>query len=146
VLKLYSPYGARRRFNGHETVTLHFFVKDRSEPVVPYPKLILGYSHMTSEQKASAEATARELFTEEEYFALRNYLSRKRADLRTGMLIAPFNALKPGNELGLGFSRPLCRRKPDTEGGGFFALRDADPEYDLPFDVWAYYTDPQIRA
>ncbi len=149
MLKLYSPYAALRRFEGHgpttAAVTLHFFIPERTEPVAPYPKLILGYSHMTADQKASAEATARELFTEEEYRALRDYLCRRREDLRTGMLIAPFNALKPANELGLGFSRPLKQRAPDTEGGGFFRLCD-EPGYDLPFPVWGYYTNPQIRS
>lgn len=149
MLKLYSPYAALRRFDSHAhttaPVTLHFFIPEREEPVAPYPKLILGYSHMTTEQRSAAEATARELFTEEEYRALRDYLCRKRQDLRTGMLIAPFNALKPANELGLGFTRPLQQHDTGAEGGGFIRLCD-EPDYDLPFPVWGYYTDPQIRA
>jgi hypothetical protein len=141
MIKLYLPYGNLRAFSGREQVTLHWFRTDRTEPVAPYPGLILGYGQMSPEQQRSAERMVNELLTEEEYRALRDYLqTKKRADLRIGVLVAPVNALKPANELGLGLVRPFGAHV-DGEGGGFYRLSE-DPDYTLPFSVWGYYSRP----
>lgn len=129
--------------NSRDTITLHYFIVERPQPpVASFEGLILNYKQMSQEQKEVAEGTVRELFEEEEYYALRDYLrDEKSEDLRTGMLVTPVNALKPGNELGLGLSRPFGARK-DGEEGGFYRLCD-EPGYNLPFAVWGYYRPAQ---
>jgi hypothetical protein len=141
MIKLYLPYGNLRHFAGHEHVTLHWFRKDRPAPIGSYEDLILGYKQMNPEQQRSSERMVDELFTEEEFHALRSFLQRKKnQDVRTGMLVPPVNSVKPGNELGLGLVRPFGDRIEGTEGG-FYKLSD-EPDYTLPFPVWGYYTQP----
>jgi hypothetical protein len=144
VRKFYSPYGSLRLFEGHQSVALHYFVVDRKEPVAPYNEIVLGYDHLPEEQKALSEVAIRELFTEGEFIAFRNYMEQGHGeDIRTGMLIAPVNILKPGNELGLGLTRPFSQHE-ESGASGFFRLSE-QIDWKLPFRVWGFYTIPQSR-
>jgi len=142
LIRFYTPYANLTTFEAWGNVTLHFFVPGRAEPVAPYPETILGYEHLSEAQKADAEAAIGELFTEEEFRAFRDLMQGTYGeDIRTGMLFSPVNILKPGNELGLGLTRPFARRV-EGEGGGFFRLSEAVDDWPLPFKVWGYYTTP----
>ncbi len=145
AVKLYLPYGNLKGFTRHTAVTLHWFRKDRTEPVAPYETLIQSYKQLTApDQRLRAEQMVNEFFTEAEFHALRDYLQKKQgADLRTGVLVAPVNGVKYDSEGRPGLLRPFARCV-DGEGGGFYKLSE-EPGYALPFTVWGYYTAPAWR-
>ena len=141
MVKLYLPYGNLKDFKGHSQVTLHWFVKDREQPVAPYAQLVENYRHLSGEDQRRAERIIDELFTYEEFVALRAYLyERHREDLRTSVLVPPINGVKQDNDRNRGLVRPfgLCI---EGERGGFCRLCEQEG-YALPFTVWGYYTHP----
>ena len=142
MVKLYLPYGTLKKFKNNAQVTLHWFRKDRPQPIGSYEQLIQSYKQLTDpDQRRRAERMVDELFTEEEFFALRDYLRiHQGADLRTGVLVPPVSGVKYESEGKPGLLRPFSQRV-DGEGGGFYRL-DEEPTYTLPFAVWGYYTQP----
>jgi hypothetical protein len=141
VVKLYLPYGTLRSFKGHSHVTLHWFIKDRKEPVVPYAQLIQSYRQLSLEEQHRAQRVVDELFTGDEFLAFRRYLyDQYKEDLRTEVLVPPVLAGKQNTSKSRGLIRPFedCF---ESEGGGFCKLSE-QAGYSLPFVVWGYYTDP----
>ena len=145
MLKLYLPYGSLRSFKGPgASVMLHWFIRERAEPIGPYEKLVESYAKLGPEDRHRAEQMVDEFFTEEEFVALRDYLFRKyREDLRTGMLIPPISAARQDNDKNRRLIRPfgLCQT---GDGGGFCELFEEDG-YSLPFTVSGYYAAVATR-
>lgn len=141
MVKLYLPYGNAKNMVGRRQVTLHWFVKEREQPVAPYTQLVQGYGQLTKEMQERAEQMVDELFTKEEFMALRLYLyDRHKEDLRTEVLVPPISLSKQDNSKNRALVRPFGMRDED-EGSGFCKLCDEE-NYGLPFPVWGYYTTP----
>lgn len=141
-MKLYLPYGNMKGLKGGRQATIHWFVKDREQPVAPYTQLIENYKHLDAANQRRAEQTIDELFTEQEFTDLRLYLYEKhREDVRTGMMVTPVNGIKQANDMNRSLIRPFAVCV-DGEGGRFYRLCD-ESDYALPFLVWGYYTDPR---
>lgn len=139
--KLYLPYGTLSSVADARYFTFHWFHASRETPVAPYASLILGYSQLSGEAKTRAEAVVDEFLSEDEFHLLRDYLrERYHEDLRTAVLVAPVNTLKPDAGSRAGTLRPFSRRTDGdgVSGSGFCRLPE-DPRYSLPFAVWGYY-------
>ncbi len=139
--KLYLPYGTLRTSADPRQITYHWFIIKRETPLAPYDKLILSYNGLSDDARVRAEQTVDEMFSQEEFEALRDYLRDQRSeDLRTGILNAPISANKPDTSTRLGTERPF---QTCSEGvtGGFMHLSE-QPGYNLPFTVWGYYAMP----
>ena len=120
-------------------VQINWFIKHRdgdNEPPVPYEEAIVGYEQLSAARKNSQEGTpeeaVRELFTEGEAEALREYLLAVHND-DTATL----------EEINL----PLDDKHTWPLGGlhivtpgpcGFYMLSE-EPRYNLPFKVWGFY-------
>lgn len=141
MVKLYLPYGNFRQFKGHGQVTLHWFVKDREQPVAPYAQMLENYKQMNELDQRRAERMIDEFFTYDEFVALRGYLyERHGEDLRTSVLVPPVSGVKQDNDRNRGLVRPfgLCE---ESENGGFCKLCEQEG-YSLPLAVWGYYAGP----
>jgi hypothetical protein len=151
MIKLYLPYGRLKRFGGNRQVTLHWFVKDRPQPVAPYAELVERYSQLAPEARQRAGRIVDEMFTESEFHALHAYLyDREREDVRTAMMVAPVNGSNLDNRENRGLIRPFGDDPDRREGGepshgsggGGFCRLAQEEGYALPFAVWGYYAAP----
>lgn len=155
--KLYLPYGKLAavmpvRSGRLSPMTIHWFVVGRSEPVAPYAAVIQGYRQLQGEARRRAERLVDELFREDEFHQLRDYLwNRHREDTRTSMLVTPVPPVKPDAGTRTGALRPFVKSG-DGEGGEgagdgetptIHRLAD-EPDYPLPFTVWGAYVAPAV--
>lgn len=164
VRKLYLPYGGLPRTlrvsrglpGDGGGVVFHWFCPSRPDgPVAPYETLIQQYASLNAPVRARAEAMTDEMFTEEEFGQLRDYLFRRhREDLRTAVLTTPLPALKVGTVTRAEMNRPFL--PPRTVSGddaasvapgvsrvelsaeGFYRLSEEEG-CPLPFAVWGHY-------
>ncbi len=140
--KLYLPYSTRRIAQtpsklGVSLITFHWFYVDRSVPIAPYSSLILGYRTLSDTARVEAEMLVNELFREEEFHLLRDYLrTRHHEDLRNSMLVAPISATKPDTGTRAGGLRPFGRITPQDREEIFVHRLSDEPGYSLPFAVW----------
>jgi hypothetical protein len=146
--KLYLPYSSLRTVmprTKHElsSVTVHWFVADRQEPIAPYASVILGYKTLSDTARARAEMLVNELFREDEFHQLRVYLrARHHEDPRISMLTTPVASVKPDTGTRAGSLRPFGRTPWDErEEIVIYRLSD-EPGYLLPFAVWGAYIAP----
>jgi hypothetical protein len=168
VRKLYLPYGGLPRTlrvsrglpGDGGGVVFHWFCPSRPDgPVAPYATLIQQYASLGAPARARAEAMADEMFTEEEFGLLRDYLFRRhREDLRTAVLTTPVPALKVGTVTRAEMNRPFLPPPVVADGGdeaaaaappppatrvelcaeGFYRLSEEEG-CSLPFAVWGHY-------
>lgn len=154
-LKLYLPYGnfhrdssgltEARRLHAQQ-VTYHWFYIDRETPLAPYESLILGYRGLSAEARTRAEHMVDEFLSEEEYRLLRDYLrTRHRDDLRTTVLSAPVQAIKPDTSTRAGTLRPFRDCADDPASGSGFCKLSEEEGYSLPFRIWGYYAPAVAR-
>jgi hypothetical protein len=144
--RLYLPYGSLRAIITPRRLDvvhtpIHWFRVGRVEPVVPYERLILGYRTLPQPAKTQAERVVDEFFSEEEFRLLRAYLrDRHHEDLRTSVLMAPVNYLRPDAASRLGARRPfgMVKEAPGKEAHGVYRMSE-EVGYSLPFAVSGFY-------
>jgi len=114
--KLYLPYGTfdpgtdrrRLRRSVHGGAVFHWFVVGRTEPIAPYPSLILGHKTLVDNVRIAAERTVDEFFAETEFHLFRDYLqSCYGQDIRTAVLSPPVTAIRPDAYSHIGALRPF---------------------------------------
>jgi len=112
----------------YDGVEIRWFVVYRENPIVSYEKPLNGYLKNQDNLLHISEENVRELFTEEEANAFKEYLSkehREECDIREADLLTEINPWGYGD-------KTLGHRE------GFYRLYQEDG-YDLPFVVWGYY-------
>jgi hypothetical protein len=146
--KLYLPYSSLRTVmprTKHElsSVTVHWFVADRKEPIAPYATMILGYKTLSDAARTRAEMLVNEFFREAEFHQLRVFLrERHHEDPRISMLTIPVASVKPDTATRAGTLRPFGRSPwEEREEIVIYRLSD-EPGYSLPFAVWGAYIAP----
>ncbi|MBC8101835.1 MAG: hypothetical protein H7Z41_04525 [Cytophagales bacterium] len=140
AMKLYLPYGALGSVSVQKQITFHWFRIEREEPLAAYETLLLGYKNLTPEARTKAEAMVDEFFSESEFHQLRDYLRQRHGeDLRTTVLMAPVNAVKPDLGTRAGSLRPFAQCASGPNGGSGFCRLSDEENYGLPFPVWGYY-------
>jgi len=126
------------------SVTVHWFVADRPDPIAPYASVILGYKTLNDTAKARAEMLVNEFFREDEFHQLRVYLrARHHEDPRISMLTIPVTSVKPDTATRAGGLRPFGRTPWDEREEIIIYRLSEEPGYSLPFVVWGAYIAPQ---
>lgn len=141
MVKLYQPYGTHRSVRAYGAVTIHWFVRERCEPVLPYEQLVQGLHQLRGEDLERARRVADELLSETEFSDLRRYLFEHHGeDLRTEIFAVPISLPRPDKGWRAGLKRPFDG---DIEDGPvrFYRLSD-EPGYSLDLPVWGAYILP----
>jgi hypothetical protein len=148
--KLYLPYSSFRLMKPKSRstpawlsrVTVHWFLAEREEPIVPYLTVIQGYRTLTAAARQRAERVVDEFFREDEYHQLRDYLRQHHQDdVRTSMLMTPVNTIKPDTDTRTGTLRPYGQPAPEQRETVVIHRLAEEPGYSLPFKVWGAYID-----
>jgi hypothetical protein len=123
-------------------VTVHWFLAERSEPIVPYLTVIQGYRTLTEAARLRAERLVDEFFREEEYHQLRDYLRQHHQDdVRTSMMMTPVSSIKPDRDTRAGMLRPYGQPSPEQREIVAIHRLSEEPGYSLPFAVWGAYIE-----
>ena len=112
----------------YDFVEFHWFVVYRETSTFSYDELMESYKNKLDNSYYTSEGNISELFTEEEAYALKEYLLRilgHESDIEEANLLLESYTL-PYEDIVLGHQE------------GFYRLNEEEG-YDLPFVVWGYY-------
>jgi len=130
-LRLYRAYSVgevereRIRYYG---VRFHWYRLDRTEPVVPFERLIAGYERLKEPARRQAVEQVLRYLTEEEVWGLRTYL-RERHGLEVIAEEVPLPIEVPTGPF----------HSPYGEVYEFLELSEQEG-YPLPYKIWGYYS------
>lgn len=95
----------------HE-VMVHWFMRERSEPLAPYTRLMLRSNATAPEEQRSIEEMVDEFLSADEFHQLRTYLyDRHRTPVNTVMIVPPLpvSSVRPDMATRIGVDRPFSR-------------------------------------
>jgi len=132
MANLFRVHSLANNFSYHkkvyDSVEISWFVVHRKTPFVSYVELIKNYGRELNRSHYIFENNIKELFTEEEANALKEYLLTKH---RQECVIKSADLILEAYTLGYGDIVP-------DYGEGFYKLNEEDG-YDLPFVAWGFY-------
>ena len=106
----------------------------------PFVGLIQDYDLLSQPERRHAEVAVLEMFTESELALLKSYLIREHSwpvlDGSVPLPFYPFREVTSSKRIVTPYSL-----QPETDNSGFYGLSE-EANYDLPFQVWGYYSTP----